>query len=304
MFLCLNVTFTPPPGIASDAPALSTDQDPHSILSPAGESKISFDSNAKDADSAEHWDDEALAASTFRRNVVAVSSSTAPTAGVLDMKSMDIKRTDPDSIAEKLRVEETKAQLAAAREGMEREAAKLKEERERKEQAKLDAEKSRFGAAASAAASGTWVAPHRRINPSAPSLMSNRMSNSSANQKLDVQDEELFPDLAAADKVLEKKEKSQAPIFKIAKKTPVGAGATWASKTTTSTTTPAPALPKPSEASSNLDATKTDPVTAEPELAKESEVNATVSVPVAEPAIKKTVVKKKKKDLSTFKPGS
>jgi hypothetical protein len=226
------------------------------------------------------------------------NSSTVSTAGVLDMKSLDIKRTDPNSIAEKLRVEETKAQLAAAREGMEREAAKLKEERERKEQAKLEAEKARFGTAASVAASGTWVAPHRRGNPATSSLSNSRMPISSGNQKLDVQDEELFPDLAAADKVLEKKEKDQAPIFKITKKTPVGGGATWASKTTT------PPASKSLDPATISDTSKPEPVATEPDLVQETDTTDIPPTEPLQPSIKKTVVKKKKKDLSTFKPGS
>ena len=48
---------------------------------------------------------------------------------VLDFKVSSGNGTDTDDIASKLRVQETKAQLAAAREGMEREAVKLKEER-------------------------------------------------------------------------------------------------------------------------------------------------------------------------------
>merc|ERR1712151_495507 len=54
-----------------------------------------------------------------------------------------------------------------------------------------------------------------------------------ATQKLDTQDESLFPDLASASAIIEQQQKSQQPAFKAPKKTPVGGGATWASKRTT-----------------------------------------------------------------------
>lgn len=282
-----------------DAPALSTDQDHLSVVTSAvfsAEIKDPLDQNSKEQESSEQWDDEAMAANTFRKNAVVVSSTPAATAGVLDMKSFDPKRTDPDNIAEKLRVEETKAQLAAAREGMERQAAKLKEERERKDQVEK-----------SSSASSIWVAPSLR----ASALSRARMGTVS--QKLDVQDSELFPDLAAADKILEKKEKDHAPIFKAQKKTPVGGGASWASKTSTaklsqpSSVVEPPAVvenkSEPDEAQEPLVESET-----QEEIAPASKVQPAMApaadVVVAQPVTKKTVTKKKKKDLSTFKPGS
>ena len=93
----------------------------------------------------EQWDDAAVvtvsSAAAARKAASATSSTAAsgdnahvaPAASsgvVLDYKSLAPKRgTGSDNIAEKLRLEETKAQLAAAREGMEREAQKLKEEK-------------------------------------------------------------------------------------------------------------------------------------------------------------------------------
>jgi hypothetical protein len=296
-------------GHLSDAPALSTDQDPFSIVSSSGlasESKDRLDQINKDRDGSEQWDDEAMAANTFKKNAVVASSTSASSAGVLDMKSFDSKRTDPDNIAEKLRVEETKAQLAAAREGMEREAAKLKEERDKKEQAKLEAEKSRNSSSVGGT-SGIWVAPHLRASTNTASLRT-RMGGTTS-QKLDVQDEELFPDLAAAEKILEKKEKDQAPVFKVNKKTPVGGGASWASKTTI--TSPPANASKPTEDEVVAEVSKSEPVSA-PELVPEAQETSSSNPPNTQPVdttasqqtVRKTVTKKKKKDLSTFKPGS
>lgn len=299
--LCIN------DHIIRDAPALSTEQDPLSVVTStvfSMEIKDPLDNNAKDQDSAEQWDDEALVANTFKKNPVIVNSATGNSIGLRDMKSFDPKRIDPDNIAEKLRVEETKAQLAAAREGMEREAAKLKEEREKKEQAKLEAEKSRFGV--SAGTGGKWVAPHLRS--SGVSIASRSRIVPSSSQKLDVQDEELFPDLASADKILEKKEREQAPIFKAPKKTPVGGGANWASKPITSKQSTPPLDPKMEveKSSDTVPVKDTEPETkveAVTELVEEPIVPA-VSEQETVTATQKTVVKKKKKDLSTFKPGS
>lgn len=309
----------------ADVTAHSGDQDPLSVVNSNGfspETRDSLDQKTKENESSEQWDDEAMVANTFRKNVVVVSNTPSTSGGLLDMKSFDPKRTDPDNIAEKLRVEETKAQLAAAREGMEREAAKLKEERERKELAKLELEKSRLGTASSS--TGKWVAPSLRAAKA--SVVTRPRIGGSSSQKLDVQDEELFPDLAAADKILEKKERDKAPVIKAPKKTPVGGGASWASKpiTTKEKVDSATAKEKVDSATAKE---KVDSVAAEP--SSEPDSLQTDAVPETEtkvediqaeklpptPALateavntqhvaKKTVTKKKKKDLSTFKPGT
>lgn len=307
--------------LESDASAHSGDQDPLSVVNSnvfSSEIKESLDPKSKENESSDQWDDEAMVANTFRKNVTVVSNTPSTSAGLLDMKSFDSKSTDPDNIAEKLRVEETKAQLAAAREGMEREAAKLKEEKDKKDQKKQELEKSRFGTAA-ASMSGTggkWVAPHLR-NSAASSITRPRIAPSGF-QKLDVADEELFPDLASADKILEKKERDKGPVIKAPKKTPVGAGASWASK---------PIIPKEKveteaptsiiteeKVESEVSEPASEPVASQPEPAPESDaqVESDQSTTVApdseavntQPVVKKTVVKKKKKDLSTFKPGA
>lgn len=180
---------------------------------------------------AEEWDDEALAAS-FSRNkgtpAVVVAATSGVTAELLDMKALDAKRRGEDDIAERLRIEETKAQLAAAKEGMEREAQRLKEEREMKERNE-DKKAALGGTSSSGAAGGAWVPRHMRAG-----LDRGRMGSSSGmpSSKLDTQDDNLFPDLAAADAILEQKKDQVA--YKVVKKTPVGgASTTWGSAAAT-----------------------------------------------------------------------
>lgn len=238
----------------------------------------------------EQWDDEAPAATHTKSK--AAAAATVSGGELLDMKSLDTKRSDQGSIAEKLRVEETKAQLAAAKAGMEREAEKLKEAREKKDEKKVAARPttggSRFGAAAaSMSAGGTggkWLPPHLR-GGAGGSIRSRMSGGGSGFQKVDTQNEQLFPDLAAADKILEKEKQDHQPMFKAPKKTPVGGGATWASK---------PKVPKVAP-----QAPKADDASGE----QKASAPAVVSGAPVPKAVKKTS-KKKKKDLSTYKPGS
>jgi len=125
-----------------------------------------------------------------------------------------------------------------------------------------------------------WVPPHMR---SGGGLQRVRMGGSAGDsQKLDTQDANLFPDLAVADQILEKQKGHDGVAYKVQKKTPVGGGATWGSRT------PIKNPKKPSE-----------PQPKSPE--KEPEVAAPAPAP---PVEKKKPTKKKKKDLSTFKPSS
>jgi hypothetical protein len=217
------------------------------------------------------------------------------------MKSMDPKRSDQGYIKEKMRVEETKAQLASAREGMERQAAQLKIDKEKKDekkqanQASIPSKNPRFGAAAasmSAGGGGTgtkWLPPHLRAGGGGASMTRAPMPGSIGGfqKKVDVSDEQLFPDLATADAIIEKQElASRAP-----KKTPVGGGATWANKMKK----PVVRAPKASEAASPI-------VGKESEEPAKTETAAPASAAPVAKAPKRVV--KKKKDLSTFKPGS
>jgi hypothetical protein len=304
----------------SDAPAVST-ATPGGLssgVSGTGINDLAEDGNADAAAAEEQWDDAALASSSTSRRPLTAGG--AASGGVLDYKSLAPRVGSGDGIAEKLRREETKAQLAAAREGMEREAQKLREEQERKEQ-EAAARQQRLATAASSTTAGgaKWLPPHLRAGGAGSSIASAFSRVSVTGGKLDVQNEELFPDLASADKILEQKEKEQHAAFKIPKKTPVGGGASWASKAT-ALPGPPPQAPVPSPATSQsvqIDAeppvTKTTTVAQEPDPdVTEAEAVPEAASPAASsesPAHASDVPKiapkkKKKKDLSTFKPGS
>lgn len=282
----------------SDAPALSTDQDPSAPPSLTNAVGGKDGDNARDDD--EQWDDAALASTSVARKIVPAHSNAVE---VLEMKALDSKRTSEVDIAEKLRLEETKAQLAAAREGMEREAAKLKEEQEKKEEAKSGAG-ARFSAAASnLGGTSKWLPPHMRGGGLSAALPGVRPGS----QKLDVQNEELFPDLASAEKILEQKEKQSQPLFKPPKKTPVGGGASWASPVKTAAPV-AEAVPEKVVAEEETALASTlDPAVAEAPknaTAVKPPVSAAAKVAAAPSPSKDLGAKKpkKKKDLSTFKP--
>lgn len=258
------------------------------------------DSATPDAnETGEQWDDAALAA-TLRKGTAVASTNTAE---LLDMKSLDLKRSEQGDIAEKLRVEETKAQLAAAKAGMEAEAQRLKEEREKKGQQKeeaVGASKPRFGAAAAGmVGGGKWVPPHMRgsggLEPTRFG-MGMGMGMGGSSNKVDTQDETLFPDLAAADALLKQKQDDVA--YKAPKKTPVGGGATWGNR-------PKLNLKKPEKKPEDQPEPEEEP-TAEPEPVSggaSPEPAEKTREPVAAPAPAVAPIKpkkKKKKDLSTF----
>lgn len=278
-----------------DAPALSTNQDTGMTgLSISSPSNPDPQSSETDKGSGEQWDDDALAA-TLTRKVATTGAGT--TSELMDMKALDPKRNEQDNIQEKLRLEENKAKLAAAREGMEREAQRLKDEQEKKKEAAA-ATAPRFGAAAAAVGSGKWVPPHMRAG-GAGTLPKLRMgaAGSAMPQKVDTQDENLFPDLASADAIIEQQQKSSQPVWKVAKKTPVGGGASWASKPKKEEKKAEP--PKEEEATP---AAAPAPAPVSPRPAKSPEKPKTTTATEASPAPKKTLgKKKKKKDLSTFK---
>ena len=247
------------------------------------------------------WDDEALAASYARKGAV---TGGAASTELLDMKALELKRREEDDVAERMRLEETKAKLAAAREGMEREAQRLKEEREKKDDIKTkkatDATAVSGGGGGLGLGGAKWLPPHLRAGAGLSRVRMGAAMGGAA-QKLDTEDENLFPDLASADAILEQQKTQVA--YKVTKKTPVGGGATWGSR-------PA-AVAKPKE-----EPPKKEPSTPEP---KKATVDPPPPVPTEAPApapaaaapaastapvtpIKKK--KKKKKDLSTFKSGA
>jgi len=277
----------------SDAPALSTNQE-HAMagLSISSTNQAAATVNEKES---EQWDDAALAA-TLTRKTATTSSGT--TSELMDFKPIDPKRNEHDDIAEKLRIEENKAKLAAAKEGMKREAARLQEEKEKKAEKHAAPTSSRFAAAAAGGAGGKWVPPHMR----AGGLPKIRMgaAGGAMSTKVDTQDEQMFPDLAAADNIIKEQEKSQQPVFKVPKKTPVGGGATWASKKPLPKA-PSPVKkvePAPEAAPAPPAPTAPDPA---PEKSKTTTEESSAPPVAAKLAGKTTLKKKKKKDLSTFK---
>lgn len=308
-----------------DAPALSTDQDVASSGLPAVSTLSVTDvpENGKTTPGDE-WDDEALAAATIaKRGPIAATPATTE---LLDMKALDPKRSESDNIADKLRLEETKAQLAAAREGMEREAQRIKEEEEQKKTAAATAAASaaattpRFGTAAAAVGEGgKWVPPQRRAG-NLPKIRMGAAASAAASQKLDTKDENLFPDLATADKLLEEQQKQQQQVsaFKVPKKTPVGGRATWGSRqpldlkkreepkkeapkpTPPPTPPPPPPAAAPAPAAPPRESPKPVVEAPAPPPAAAAASPAPAAAAPAKTAVKK---KKKKKDLSTFKPG-
>lgn len=197
------------------------------------------DKNDKD-----QWDDVALANATTKKTSVTVAPTGAVTKDLMDMKSLDLKGNEEDQIAERLRIEETRNQLAAAREGMEREAQRIKDEKEKKDQAAANNKTAgpggtganRFGAASSSlGGGGKWVSSRMRDGGAgmgggggASRWGGVGVGGAMGTQKLDTDDQNLFPDLAAADAILEK-QKQESVAYQVPKKTPVGGGATWAS---------------------------------------------------------------------------
>ena len=228
-------------------------------------------------------------------------ATTGQTSELLDMKALDLKSNEQDDIQEKLRVEENKAKLAAAREGMEKEAQRLKEEKEKKESgAEKVAPRFAGAAAGMGMGGGKWVPPHMR---GGGGMAPSRLPGASGSQKLDTQDEQLFPDLATADAIAEQQKKTTA-AYMAPKKTPVGGGATWGSRPKLNLQTKKKTETQPQEAA----AEPAKEVTSEPPKEPDSEPETKPAEPAPEvPAPAATAKapikpkKKKKKDLSTFK---
>lgn len=247
--------------------------------------------------------------------VITKPTVTAATAGsvpseLMDMKALELKRSEQDDIAERIRVEETKAKLAAAREGMEKEAQRLKQAKEAKKESESS---NRFGAASSSMATGLgggggskWVPRHMRNTPgggagaggrpSGGSRFGAAMGNVSGSgssgyqRKVDTNDEELFPDLATADNLIKQEEEEK-------QQRAAAASAAAAAKARRANKPAWGGVKKEtkSEAEKEVVAETTKPA---PEPVKQTPTPAPATPTVPK---KKVVKKKKKKDLSTFK---
>ncbi len=261
------------------------------------------------------WDESQAAA--WGSNAAATNSGAdSKVSELLDMQALQVKRNEEDDVAERLRVEETKAQLARAKEGMAKEAERLAAEKAEKE-----AKAAERKASASQATGGRWVPAHMRNTGGGVSVGGGGLSSTN---------EELFPDLAAADKILADKEKQEEEERKrIANSQPIRAPSGWGSRLGGGSAaaaaapaqrkplnlTPAPAERKPlnlapppaAEKSEVVDTKETvvekkedKPATETPAPAVKPAPAATAT-PTPAPEKKKVLKKKKKKDLSSFK---
>lgn len=255
------------------------------------------------------WDESALTAKIQASTLSSTSGAagTSSTSELLDMKTTyESKRNEKEEIKEKLRVEETKAQLAAAREGMIKQGEKLKEEKELKNKKKIanasasttSAPGNRFGLAAGNMAGGggtgaKWMPPHLRNSGGGRPMGLGRSGigggsapGSGFQKQVNTTDEELFPDLATADRIISQEEEAK----KAAAQRRVQPA--WGKK---------PAVPKKKEEKKVEKEAVVEPK--KETVAAPAVVPAATAAPVASVAagLKKKPKKKKKKDLSTFK---
>jgi len=256
------------------------------------------------------WDDGAhtkqFQKPATNSNVVNTNTGGGGAAELLDMKALEKKRNEQDDIAERLRVEETKAKLKAAKEGMEKEGQRLKEAKEQKGFKPVPSTGgSRFGKASanmfggsaggSESTNGKWVPPHLRGGGGmAPRQMA--PAPSGYQRKVDTQDESLFPDLATADKIIAQEEEQRLHANRKAKAPTAAWGVSRAAQKEPASqakqTTPSPPAPVEDKVEKKE----------EPAVVTKPETKAISTAPVAAGLKKKT--KKKKKDLSTFKTAS
>jgi len=240
------------------------------------------------------WDESALASKVAKP---APTIATNGPAEIKDMRAFVSQRSEQDDIAERMRVEETKQKLAAAREGMEKEAQRLKEEKGAKETKKQENSQpsNRFGQAAAniggGASGGKYVPAHlrnRSTPASGPGPSGSRFGAAASatgyQKKVDTNDEELFPDLATADKLIQDVENQKianaAAAAKANKAKAIASKPRWGIRAEKKEEKPIVEEEKP--------------------VSKEAEAPVPVAAATsAAPVVKKK--KKKKKDLSTFK---
>lgn len=186
------------------------------------------------------------------------------------MKALEEQRKSEDDVEAKIRLEETRAQLAAAKLNMEAEGKRIEEERKEAERRKQEkAETTRQTSSVSTGIGGKWVPRHMRGGASA-AVDRGRLGAKSS--KLDPLDDEAFPDLGFSSAPEPKAPKMPKQV----KKKPVVKAAVLEKKEP-------PAVPVAIET--------------EEKVVSTPEVQPVATVPVAKPVVKK----KKKKDLSSFK---
>jgi len=285
------------------------------------------------------------------------SNATAPTtagdskvAELLDMQALNAKRNEQDDVAERLRIEETKEQLARAKEGMAKEAERMEAAKANKGAqagarfAGARGGSSALGGGGGGSSGGKWIPSHMR-NTGGAAIGGPRfgmsgirgpasMDGSGVQKPVDTANEELFPDLAAAENIIAEKEKQvKDKKERLAGRAPVG----WGGAAAMTAAAPAQRRPlnlaKPPAERKPLNLAPSKKVEPQPAPKKEEkeekeekkedtkpEAGAmpaespapAVATPAAAPAPtpakekpvekKKVLKKKKKKDLSTFKP--
>jgi hypothetical protein len=268
-----------------DAPALSTD------VAPAAESVISTEPVSTIVSTVEaegEWDDAAVVTLSGTSLLGKGGPSAAATLELGTLSSTATSSQAEDSIAEKLAVEETRAALAAARLGMERQAA-----------AAAQAEPTPAAAKPVESSSGKYIPAHLR-----KSATNSRSSTAAFN----VASNELFPDLQQAEQMVATKSKPKIVKPKTAwgaKPTTVTSKATEMAGLAAPVSAPAMVVSEtcPSEESVAKvpEAVTTETIPAEASTETTSTPVA-ISVGSSAPIVSKTTTtKKKKKDLSTFK---
>lgn len=248
--------------------------------------------NEKDGD----WDESALASKAAKP---APSATNGP-AEIKDMSAFGAKASEQDDIAQRMRTEEIKQKLAAAKDGMKKEEQRLKEEQAAKEAKKQEQSQTsnRFGSAAAAVGGGVggkWVPSHMRGRSTPAAGPGPRFgaavsaaSGSGFQKKVDTNDEELFPDLATADKLIQEEEEKKAAN---------AAAASAANRAKAATSKPRWGIRAEKEKEEKKTVEKEEPKPEEVKVDATAPASAaTASAPT--PIIKKK--KKKKKDLSTF----
>jgi hypothetical protein len=165
------------------------------------------------------WGSKKKGAATSTASAVAGTGADSKVAELLDMQALNAKRNVQDDVAERLRIEETKAALARAKEGMAKEAERLAAEKAEKEakaaaRAEARAESSATSALGGSGAGGKWVPSFRSTASSSSGTGSSIRGpvsmggvGSGFQKSVDMSNDELFPDLAAADQILTEREK-------------------------------------------------------------------------------------------------
>merc|ERR1712129_350438 len=146
------------------------------------------DTNTED----EEWVAMPIASNTSKVVVTATNNT------VTELRDLEKQRNkaEGDNLLERMQAEDTRLALARAREGMEREAQRLKEEKEKKKKKEVTTITSM--------SSGKWVPPHLRKQPVSQPRKKNEPFNTN--------DEIAFPDLIPA--TLEEKTKQSIPKAK------------------------------------------------------------------------------------------